>query len=74
MRRVVAEQLGIFENELPADARLITNLGADSLDHIELLMALEDEFMLEIPDEDAEEFSNASIQELIAAIAQRVKP
>jgi acyl carrier protein len=52
--KVVIEQLGVKENEIKADARFIEDLGADSLDTVELVMSLEEEFGIEIPDEDAE--------------------
>lgn len=50
----MAEQLGISEEEITRDSTFLEDLGADSLDIVELLMALEEEFSLEIPDEDAE--------------------
>ncbi len=52
--QIVAEQLGLSEDEVQRDAALIDDLGADSLDVVELVMALEEEFEMEIPDEDAE--------------------
>jgi acyl carrier protein len=50
----VAEQLGVKEDEVTNDASFVDDLGADSLDTVELVMALEEEFGIEIPDEDAE--------------------
>ena len=47
---------------------MITDLGADSLDHVELVMALEDEFDIDVSDEEAERFTNATIPEITAAI------
>ncbi|MCP4396076.1 MAG: acyl carrier protein [bacterium] len=51
---IVAEQLGVDESEITEEASFIDDLGADSLDTVELVMALEEEFDIEIPDEDAE--------------------
>ena len=52
--KVVVEQLGVKESEVKFDARFVEDLGADSLDTVELVMALEEEFSIEISDEDAE--------------------
>ncbi len=52
--KVVAEQLGVREEEVKPESSFVNDLGADSLDTVELVMALEDEFGMEIPDEDAE--------------------
>ncbi len=54
VKKIVAEQLGVGEDEVTPDASFIDDLGADSLDAVELVMALEEEFECEIPDEDAE--------------------
>ena len=54
VREIIAEQLGISEEEILRGSTFLEDLGADSLDIVELLMALEEEFSLEIPDEDAE--------------------
>ena len=54
LKRVIVEQLGVEENEITLDSSFIEDLGADSLDIVELIMALEEEFDIEIPDEDAE--------------------
>jgi len=54
VKKIVAEQLGVGEDEVTADASFIDDLGADSLDAVELVMALEEEFECEIPDEEAE--------------------
>lgn len=53
----VAEQLGVELDEITMEASFIDDLGADSLDIVELLMALEEEFEIEIPDEDAEKLT-----------------
>ncbi|SDL89838.1 acyl carrier protein [Halarsenatibacter silvermanii] len=51
---LIAEELAVGEDEITAEASFIDDLGADSLDVVELVMAIEEEFDLEIPDEDAE--------------------
>ncbi len=55
--KIVAEQLGVREEEVKPESSFVNDLGADSLDTVELVMALEDEFGMEIPDEDAEKIS-----------------
>jgi acyl carrier protein len=57
VREIIADQLGIDEEDIVSDAKFLEDLGADSLDLVELIMALEEEFDLEIPDEDAEKIS-----------------
>ncbi|MCX7714314.1 MAG: acyl carrier protein [Clostridia bacterium] len=57
VREIVVEQLGVDEDSVTMDASFVDDLGADSLDLVELIMALEEEFDLEIPDEDAEKIS-----------------
>ncbi len=54
VRRIIIDQLGLNEDQVTPEASFIDDLGADSLDTVELVMALEEEFGLEIPDEDAE--------------------
>lgn len=54
VKEIIVEQLGVSEDEVVAEASFIDDLGADSLDTVELVMALEEEFDIEIPDEDAE--------------------
>lgn len=54
VKKIVIEQLGVKENEVNNDASFVDDLGADSLDTVELVMALEEEFGTNIPDEDAE--------------------
>jgi acyl carrier protein len=54
VKKIIAEQLGVEEDEVTAEASFVEDLGADSLDTVELVMALEEEFGIEIPDEDAE--------------------
>ncbi|MEI8175944.1 MAG: acyl carrier protein [Candidatus Omnitrophota bacterium] len=54
IKAIIAEQLGVKQEEVTEQAKFIDDLGADSLDTVELVMALEEEFGIEIPDEDAE--------------------
>ena len=54
LKHVIVEQLGVEESEITLESSFIEDLGADSLDVVELIMALEEEFGIEIPDEDAE--------------------
>lgn len=60
VKAIIVEQLGVDEEEVTADASFIEDLGADSLDIVELVMALEEEFDLVIPDEDAEKIRTVS--------------
>jgi acyl carrier protein len=57
VKKIVVEQLGVDESEVKLDSSFIDDLGADSLDTVELVMALEEEFGAEIPDEDAEKIT-----------------
>jgi len=57
VKGIVAEQLGVKEDEVTNDASFVDDLGADSLDTVELVMALEEEFETEIPDEEAEKIT-----------------
>ena len=57
VKEIVVEQLGVEEGEVSLEASFIDDLGADSLDIVELIMALEEEFDLEIPDKEAEKIS-----------------
>jgi acyl carrier protein len=54
IRSIVADQLGVDSGEVTPDASILDDLGADSLDVVELVMAIEDEFDIEVPDEDVE--------------------
>jgi len=66
VKEIVAEQLGVDVEEVTAEASFIDDLGADSLDTVELVMALEEEFGIEIPDEDAKKIS--TVKDAIAYI------
>lgn len=57
VKSIIADQLGVDESEVVDDASFTDDLGADSLDIVELVMAFEEEFGIEIPDEDAEKIS-----------------
>jgi acyl carrier protein len=54
VKQIIVDQLGVDANEVTPQAKFVEDLGADSLDTVELVMALEEEFGIEIPDEDAE--------------------
>ena len=57
VKKIVAEQLGVKEDEVSNESSFVDDLGADSLDTVELVMALEEEFDTEIPDEEAEKIT-----------------
>ena len=57
VKKIVIEQLGVKEEEVTKEASFVDDLGADSLDTVELVMALEEEFKTEIPDEEAEKIT-----------------
>ena len=69
VKSIVAEQLCVKEEEVTNQASFVDDLGADSLDTVELVMALEEEFETEIPDEDAEKIK--TVQQAIDYITQR---
>ena len=64
--KIIVEQLGVKEEEVTSEASFVDDLGADSLDTVELVMALEEEFKIEIPDEDAEKIT--TVQQAIGYI------
>lgn len=68
---LIVEQLGVTREEVAPEAGFIDDLGADSLDLVELVMALEEEFDIEIPDEDAEKIQ--TIGDAIAYLKERVE-
>jgi acyl carrier protein len=57
VKSIIVEQLGVEESQVTDTAKFVEDLGADSLDTVELVMALEEEFSIEIPDEDAEKIA-----------------
>ena len=67
---IVVDQLGVDESEVTPEASFLEDLGADSLDIVELVMAFEEEFDLEIPDEDAEDIT--SVGEAVDYIEERL--
>ncbi|MFO7822227.1 MAG: acyl carrier protein [Lentisphaeria bacterium] len=58
VKEIIVEQLGVNEDQVVPDAKFVEDLGADSLDTVELVMALEEEFGAEIPDEEAEKLTS----------------
>jgi len=71
VKHIIVEQLGVDGDEVKSEASFVDDLGADSLDVVELVMALEEEFGLEISDEDAEKIGN--VQQAIDYIEAHVK-
>lgn len=70
VKKIVGEQLGVEEEELTPDASFVEDLGADSLDTVELVMAFEEEFSIEIPDDDAEKI--ITVQNSVDYIKERM--
>jgi acyl carrier protein len=71
VKQIIVEQLGVDEGEVTSSASFIDDLGADSLDNVELVMAFEEEFDLEIPDEEAEKIR--TVQDAIDYIIKHSK-
>ena len=71
VKSIIVEQLGVDEEEVTPDASFVDDLGADSLDTVELVMALEEEFETEIPDEQAEKIT--TVQQAIDFIKAHAK-
>jgi acyl carrier protein len=71
VKQIVAEQLGVDEGEVTPSASFVDDLGADSLDQVELVMAFEEAFDIEIPDEDAEKIR--TVQDASDYIGKRAK-
>ena len=72
VKKIVVEQLGVKEDEVTNSASFVDDLGADSLDTVELVMAFEEEFSVEVPDEDAEKLQ--TVGDVIKYIQERAKP
>jgi acyl carrier protein len=68
VKEIIAEQLGVDEVQVVSEASFMDDLGADSLDTVELVMALEEEFDIEIPDEDAEKIQ--TVQDAVDYITE----
>src|SRR5450631_3455417 len=71
VKKIVAEQLGVNEAEIKNESSFVDDLGADSLDTVELVMALEEEFETEIPDEDAEKIT--TVQQAVDYVGSHLK-
>lgn len=71
VKNIIVEQLGVDEKEVVPSASFVDDLGADSLDTVELVMAFEEEFNIEIPDEDAEKIR--TVQDAIDYISERAQ-
>jgi acyl carrier protein len=71
VKQIIVEQLGVDEAEVTPSASFVDDLGADSLDTVELVMAFEEAFEIEIPDEDAEKIR--TVQDAVAYIEQHAK-
>jgi len=71
IKQIIVDELGVEETEVTANARFIEDLGADSLDLVELVMRFEEEFGIEIPDEDAEKIQ--SVRDAFSYVAEHKK-
>ncbi|BAO29989.1 acyl carrier protein [Sulfuritalea hydrogenivorans] len=71
VKKIVAEQLGVNEADIKNESNFVDDLGADSLDTVELVMALEEEFECEIPDEDAEKIT--TVQQAVDYVNANIK-
>ncbi len=71
VKGIIVEQLGVDQDQVTEDASFVDDLGADSLDQVELVMALEEEFGIEIPDEDAEKITR--VKEAVSYIQDHTK-
>ena len=69
IKGIIAEQLGVDEEEVKLETNLAKDLEANSLDAVEIIMAIEDEFDIEVPDEDAEKF--ATVNDIVSYVEAR---
>ncbi|MGI9305468.1 MAG: acyl carrier protein [Gammaproteobacteria bacterium] len=70
VKKIIVEQLGVSEDDVTDNASFVDDLGADSLDTVELVMALEEEFECEIPDEEAEKIT--TVQQAVDYVSEHV--
>lgn len=68
VKEIIVDQLGVNAEQVTPEAKMIEDLGADSLDAVELVMAIEEEFEIEVPDEDAEKLS--SVNDIISHVTK----
>ncbi|XBC40571.1 MAG: acyl carrier protein [Buchnera aphidicola (Nurudea yanoniella)] len=71
IKKIISQQLGVMEEDIHNMSSLVEDLGADSLDHVELIMSLEDTFNIEIQDEEAENFN--TVQSLLTFVKDKIK-
>ena len=71
VKKIIVDQLGVSEEDVSSKASFVEDLGADSLDTVEMVMAFEEEFNIEIPDEDAEKIK--TVQDSIDYISKKAK-
>ena len=71
VKKIIVDQLGVSEDEVTPEASFVDDLGADSLDTVEMVMAFEEEFSIEIPDEDAEQIK--LVKNAVDYIEKKVK-
>lgn len=72
IKKIICEQLNVSEDDVVSEASFVDDLGADSLDQVELIMAMEEEFDVSIPDEDAEKI--ATVKDAIDYIQKTIAP
>ena len=66
VKEIIVEQLGVSEDQVKAEAKFVEDLGADSLDQVELIMALEEEFGVEVPEDEADKLQ--SVEQVISYV------
>ncbi|HLA51273.1 MAG TPA: acyl carrier protein [Thermodesulfobacteriota bacterium] len=71
VKKIIVDQLGVGEEEVKSEASFVDDLGADSLDTVEMVMAFEEEFNIEIPDEDAEKIK--TVKDAVDYINKKAK-